>query len=104
MAYFVRIRRKCASPKTTRWSTHSRRIDPISLSAKPFCQGEPGAMGLSRMPMVRNRCVTAVRGVQLAQLAAFHRLPAIYGLREYAEAGGLISYGTNIADAFRQAG
>src|SRR6266571_2300290 len=56
MAYFVRIRRKCASPKTTRWSTHSRRIDPISLSAKPFCQGEPGAMGLSRMPMVRNRC------------------------------------------------
>src|SRR5438445_9523652 len=51
MAYFVRIRRKCASPKTTRWSTHSRRIDPISLSAKPFCQGEPGAIGLSRMPM-----------------------------------------------------
>ena len=45
-----------------------------------------------------------LRGVQLAQLAAFHRLPAIYGLREYAEAGGLISYGTNIADAFRQAG
>jgi putative tryptophan/tyrosine transport system substrate-binding protein len=45
-----------------------------------------------------------VRGVQLAQLAAFHRLPAIYGLREYTEAGGLISYGTNIADAFRQAG
>src|SRR5207249_330468 len=46
-AYFVRAWCKCASPKTTRWSTHSRRIDPISLSAKPFCQGEPGAMGLS---------------------------------------------------------
>src|SRR5260221_10316149 len=58
--YFVRIRRKCASPKTTTWSTHSRRIDPISLSAKPFCQGEPGAMGLSRRPMARNRCVTAM--------------------------------------------
>ncbi len=40
-------------------SAHSRRIDPISLSAKPFCQGEPGAMGLSRMPMARNRRVTA---------------------------------------------
>src|SRR5882724_6719297 len=25
------------------WSTHSRRIDPISRSAKPFCQGEAGA-------------------------------------------------------------
>ena len=55
----VRIRRKCASPTTTIWSTHSRRIDPINLSAKPLCQGEPGAMGLSRMPMARNRWVTA---------------------------------------------
>jgi hypothetical protein len=36
VAYYVRIRRKCASPKTTTWSTHSRRIDPISLSAKPL--------------------------------------------------------------------
>jgi hypothetical protein len=33
-----------------KWSTHSRRIDPISRSAKPFCQGEAGAVGLSRMP------------------------------------------------------
>ena len=37
----------------------SRWIDPISLSAKPFCQGEPGAIGLSRMLMARNRRVTA---------------------------------------------
>src|SRR5262245_16825747 len=44
------------------------------------------------------------RRLQLAQLAAFHRLPAIYGLREYAEAGGLISYGPNIVDAYRQIG
>src|SRR5712672_2463340 len=29
------------------WSTHSRRIDPISRSAQPFCQGEAGAVGLS---------------------------------------------------------
>src|SRR5260370_10250550 len=40
------------------WSKHSRRIDPISRSAKPFCQGEAGVMGLSRMPMARNRRVT----------------------------------------------
>ena len=40
-------------------TTHSRRIDPISLSTKPFCQGEPGAIGLSRMPMARNRWVKA---------------------------------------------
>jgi hypothetical protein len=40
------------------WSTHSRRIDPISRLAKPFCQGEAGVVGLSRMPMARNRRVT----------------------------------------------
>ena len=44
------------------------------------------------------------RRVQLAQLAAFHRLPAVYGLRDYAEAGGLMSYGSNIVDAYRQVG
>jgi hypothetical protein len=37
----------------TKWSRHSRRIDPINLSAKQFCQGEPQAMGLSRMPIAR---------------------------------------------------
>jgi putative tryptophan/tyrosine transport system substrate-binding protein len=44
------------------------------------------------------------RRVQLTQLAAFHRLPAIYGFRDYAEAGGLMSYGADIHDASRQAG
>jgi putative ABC transport system substrate-binding protein len=44
------------------------------------------------------------RRVQLAVLAARHGLPAIYAARAYADAGGLISYGTDILDAFRQVG
>jgi ABC-type uncharacterized transport system substrate-binding protein len=44
------------------------------------------------------------RRVQLVQLAAFHRLPAAYPLRDFAEAGGLISYGSKLADAYRQVG
>jgi len=44
------------------------------------------------------------RRVQLVTLATYHRVPAIYPLRVWAEAGGLMSYGTSITDAYRQAG
>ncbi len=43
------------------------------------------------------------RRVQLANTAAYHRVAATYSNRDLAEAGGLMSYGTNISDAFRQA-
>jgi putative ABC transport system substrate-binding protein len=44
------------------------------------------------------------RRAQFAVLAARHSIPATYAQRDFAEAGGLMSYGTNIADAFRQIG
>jgi ABC-type uncharacterized transport system substrate-binding protein len=64
-----------------------------SLAQKPV-----DALLLAPSPLFNNR------RVQLATLAAYHRVPAIYPLRDFAEAGGLMSYGTSITDAHRQAG
>jgi hypothetical protein len=40
--------------KALTWSRHSLRIEPISLSAYPFCQEERGDVGRSRMPIDRS--------------------------------------------------
>jgi putative tryptophan/tyrosine transport system substrate-binding protein len=45
-----------------------------------------------------------VRRDQIVALAARDSLPTIYGQREFITAGGLMSYATNLADAYRQAG
>jgi putative ABC transport system substrate-binding protein len=44
------------------------------------------------------------RRVQLVQLAAYHSIPAVYSGREFSEIGGLMSYGADISDAYRQVG
>jgi putative ABC transport system substrate-binding protein len=61
--------------------------------------------------MVRNRVgafvirgsLFYVRRQRVADLALKHRLPAIHGLREYAEAGLLMTYGANLPDLYRRA-
>ena len=45
----------------------------------------------------------AGEGRRLVDLAAKHRLPAMYPWREFVDAGGLMAYGPNVADSFRRA-
>jgi putative ABC transport system substrate-binding protein len=44
------------------------------------------------------------RKMQLAHLASRHAVPTTFALRDFAEAGGLMSYGTSLTDAYRQMG
>jgi ABC-type uncharacterized transport system substrate-binding protein len=44
----------------------------------------------------------ATRRVQLVQSAAYHKIPAIYPLRQYVEIGGLVTYGTSLTNAYRK--
>jgi putative ABC transport system substrate-binding protein len=44
------------------------------------------------------------RGVQFSNLAARERIPAVYGQRDYVAVGGLMSYGTDVVDWYRQIG
>jgi ABC-type uncharacterized transport system substrate-binding protein len=53
---------------------------------------------------VANTPFFIVRRVQLTQLATLHRLPAVYGQRDFAEVGGLMSYGGSLSEAYRQVG
>jgi putative tryptophan/tyrosine transport system substrate-binding protein len=70
----------------------------IDTAFATFTRERPDALFISNDAFLNSR------RVQLVQLAAHHRVPAIYSGREYSEIGGLMSYGTNIADAYRQLG
>jgi len=76
-------------------ATTNRDISPSFIAA---VQKRADALLISPDPLFTNH------PVQLATLAARHAMPAIYALREFAEAGGLMSYGSNFTDLFRQAG
>jgi ABC-type uncharacterized transport system substrate-binding protein len=54
--------------------------------------------------LVSTDALFVTRRVQLVTLAARHAVPAMYFRREFVEAGGLMSYGSNLADQFRQIG
>jgi len=54
--------------------------------------------------LVNNDAFFSSRANQIVTLVAQHAVPAIYYLREFVVAGGLVSYGANVADGYRQVG
>ena len=70
----------------------------INVAFATFVRERPDALFVGSDPFF------ASRRVQLANLASHHSIPAAYAVRDYTEAGGLMSYGTNVTDAFRQVG
>jgi putative ABC transport system substrate-binding protein len=87
-------------------SAMGAQVEILTASTKPeitpafsdLVQKRADALLISADPLF------ASRPVQLAILAARHAMPTIYALREFAEAGGLMSYGSNFTDLFHQAG
>jgi putative tryptophan/tyrosine transport system substrate-binding protein len=73
----------------------SREIDAAFAT---FVRERPDAL------FVGNDAFFTSRRVQLANLAARHMVPITSGTREIAEAGGLMSYGSSLTDAYRQVG
>jgi putative ABC transport system substrate-binding protein len=76
-------------------ASSSREIDAAFAT---FMRERPNALFVSGDSFLDSR------RVHLVLLAAHYHLPAIYSGREYAEAGGLMSYGANIADGYHQVG
>jgi ABC-type uncharacterized transport system substrate-binding protein len=73
-------------------------IGEIDAAFATLARERPDALFVAADAFFTNR-----RG-QLATLTARDRIPAAYGIRELVEAGGLMSYGTDIANSFRQVG
>jgi putative tryptophan/tyrosine transport system substrate-binding protein len=85
----------------------------LGLQIHVFNAGTSNEIDVAFAGMVRERCEALLIGgdalfngrrVQLAIMAARDRLPTSFTVREFVEAGGLMSYGTNLADSFRQVG
>jgi ABC-type uncharacterized transport system substrate-binding protein len=73
-------------------------IPEINAVFATFVGARPDALLVGHDPFFNSR------RTQLVQLAARYAVPASYTARDFVEVGGLMSYGANIADAWRQAG
>ena len=76
----------------------ARTPEEIDSAFAAFAQQRPDALLIGSDPFLM------IRREQVVAAAARLKVPTVYPFREFAAAGGLMSYGTNIANAYRQAG
>jgi putative tryptophan/tyrosine transport system substrate-binding protein len=72
--------------------------EEIDAAFATFTRERPDALFVGTSPLFN------ARRIQLVHWASYHRLPAAYSGRLWAEIGGLMSYGASVTDAFRPAG
>src|SRR5262245_63887657 len=77
---------------------HATDVRDIEAAFDGFVERSSGAL------LVGTGAFTNSHREPIVALAARHAIPAIYSLRDFAAIGGLMSYGTSISDAYRQAG
>src|SRR5262245_16813517 len=77
---------------------NARTVEEIDAQFASLDQEPADAMLITSSPFF------VTRAGQIAALAARYRIPAIYARREFAEAGGLISYGADVAEGYREVG
>jgi len=70
----------------------------IDAAFATIARERPDALFVGTSPLFNSR------RIQVVHLASYHRVPAIYSGRLYPEAGGLMSYGASVTDAFREVG
>jgi len=79
-------------------------LQPVPIQGPDdFDPAVKAVRGTDGILMLESPLFTTYRA-QLAEVASKARLPAIYGQKEYVEAGGLMSYGTHFFDLYRRAG
>ncbi|MFL6823281.1 MAG: ABC transporter substrate-binding protein [Xanthobacteraceae bacterium] len=83
-----------------------RRIEVLKAASETDLEAAFAAIAEQRLGglFVNIDSFLAARADQVVALAARHRIPASYPLRQFVAAGGLMSYDANFADAFRRAG
>lgn len=77
---------------------HARAEPELDTAFATIGQIKPAALMIASDPWL------SIQRDRLVELARRSRIPTMYQWREFAEAGGLMSYGTNLADAYRQVG